>query len=250
MAAFGALSLTVWPASALAQQNPLPPGLSKIQHIVFLVKENRSFDQMFGQFPGANGTTTGLFSTGQVTPLGHTPDSTPGDICHAWKCTIAMMDYGNMDRFDADPTCSQNNTPLCMSQHSAADVPNYFALAKTFTLADNMFSSITASSFPNHLYMIAATSGGVISQGTVDSTHLIACQSAESATAEVLDQFGNLTKQYPCFDFETLGDILSANDVTWTAYGPAKTVFNAYISINHIYNNAEVWSAHSKPDTR
>ncbi|HYU45329.1 MAG TPA: Ig-like domain-containing protein, partial [Terriglobales bacterium] len=43
----------------------------KIQHIVFIVKENRSFDSYFGTYPGANGATTAKLSSGQVVPLGH-----------------------------------------------------------------------------------------------------------------------------------------------------------------------------------
>jgi len=231
------------------QTQPTTSCCSQIQHIVFIVKENRSFDEMFGQFPGANGTTTGLLSTGQTIPLGHTPDSTPYDICHDWTCTMAMMDYGKMDRFDADITCPQNNVLMCMTQHTQADIPNYYTLASTYTLADNMFSSITATSFPNHLYTIAATSGGVISQGTANAAHDVACESSEGDTAQVLDAYGNVTNQFPCFDFQTLGDILSAKSVTWTDYGPAKNVFNAYLSINHIVNNPTVWNAHSEADT-
>jgi phospholipase C len=222
---------------------------SVIQHIVFIVKENRSFDEMFGQFPGANGTTTGLLSTGQTITLGHTPDSTPYDICHDWTCTLAMMDYGKMDHFDADPTCPQNNVLMCMTQHTQADIPNYYTLASNYTLADNMFSSLTATSFPNHLYTIAATSGGVISQGTANAAHDVACESSEGSTAQVMDEYGNITNQFPCFDFQTLGDLLSAQNITWTDYGPAKNVFNAYLAINHIVNNSAVWNEHSKADT-
>jgi phospholipase C len=233
-----------------AQEKTEPANTSSvIQHIVFIVKENRSFDEMFGQFPGANGTSTGLLSTGQTITLGHTPDSTPYDICHDWTCTIAMMDYGKMDHFDADPTCPQNNVLMCMTQHTQADIPNYFTLATDFTLGDNMFSSLTATSFPNHLYTIAAQSGGVISQGTANAAHDVACESSEGSTAQMIDTYGNITNQFPCFDFETLGDLLSAKDITWTDYGPAKNVFNAYLAINHIVNNATVWNAHSKADT-
>ena len=52
---------------------------SKIQHIVYILKENRSFDNYFGTFPGADGATSGTISTGDVIPLGHTPDATPRD---------------------------------------------------------------------------------------------------------------------------------------------------------------------------
>lgn len=47
-------------ALTLAQVQPPPAGLSSIQHIVFIVKENRTFDNYFGTYPGANGATTGV----------------------------------------------------------------------------------------------------------------------------------------------------------------------------------------------
>src|SRR5438128_1423661 len=50
---------------------------AKIQHIVFIVKENRSFDNYFGTFPGADGATTGVISTGEEIALGQTPDTLP-----------------------------------------------------------------------------------------------------------------------------------------------------------------------------
>src|SRR5713101_5432944 len=67
------------PMPALAGQElesqpvgPVPAGVEKIQHIVFIVKENRTFDNYFGTFPGADGATSGRICTGQVIPLRHT----------------------------------------------------------------------------------------------------------------------------------------------------------------------------------
>ena len=56
---------------------------SAIQHFVFIVKENRTFDNLFGTFPGANGATSGTISTGQIIPLGHDPDAGPRDLATA-----------------------------------------------------------------------------------------------------------------------------------------------------------------------
>jgi phospholipase C len=77
-----------------------------------------------------------------VIPLGHTPDRTPRDISHSFQSAIKAIDGGAMDQFDL--------------------IPNYFALARYFTLADAMFSSLTGPSFPNHLYTVGAQSGGAI----------------------------------------------------------------------------------------
>jgi phospholipase C len=55
-----------------------------IRHIIFLVKENRTFDNYFGKFPKANGSTTGQLSTGQTIALGPLIDRSTPDISHSW----------------------------------------------------------------------------------------------------------------------------------------------------------------------
>ena len=67
--------------SALAQGN-----MNQIKHIVFLVRENRSFDHYFGLFPGADGASTAILSNGQKITLGHATDATPQDLCHTLVC--------------------------------------------------------------------------------------------------------------------------------------------------------------------
>src|SRR5262252_2459511 len=133
-------------------QAPPRQDITNINHIVFLVKENRSFDHVFGAYPGANGATTALLSTGQVVPMGHSFDTVGAYICHAWVCTHQDINYGRMDQFDAQPSCVQNGKVICASEFMQQDIPNYYAYANAFTLGDNMFSSINATSFPNHLY--------------------------------------------------------------------------------------------------
>lgn len=223
-------------------------GIGKIQHIVFLVKENRSFDNYFGAFPGlgAYGATQGLLSTGATIPLGHTPDATPDDICHSWKCLIPMLDNDKMDHFDLEPTCVQNGSLMCLTQLQQTDIPNYYAYASNFTLAANLFSSIHASSFPNHVYTIAASSGGLIDQAQLNGGRAVGCSAPQGGTAEFLDEYGNITNQYPCFDINTLGDLLTTAGISWTSYAPPNIIFNAYTAINHIYNTDQ-WQQHIAP---
>src|SRR5262245_7836481 len=56
----------------------IPQGL--IKHIIFFIKENRTFDNYFGTFPGANGATTAMLTDGQTVPLQHEADNIPFDI--------------------------------------------------------------------------------------------------------------------------------------------------------------------------
>lgn len=125
--------------------------VNQIQHIVFIVKENRSFENYLGTYPGANAATSGKFSTGQVLPLGHTADGLKTDICHSWNCAHTAIDNGLMDKFDS-ATGSVANGFIAMSQYTQNDLPNYWSYAQHFVLADNMFSSLTGPSLPNHLF--------------------------------------------------------------------------------------------------
>jgi phospholipase C len=59
------------------------PGRFPIKHIIIIDKENRSFDTMFGLFPGADGASKGELSNGKIIPLGHMPDQTLLDVGHA-----------------------------------------------------------------------------------------------------------------------------------------------------------------------
>ena len=216
------------------------PGLLKIQHIVFVIKENRSFDTYFGTFPGADGATTGRTSTGQVVKLGHTPDWTGYDIGHNFPDAVKAMDDGKMDRFDLVWHGNINGYLLPYTQLTEADIPNYFAYAHNFVLADRMFSSLSGPSLPNHLYTVAAQSGGAINNprkiggGSGSAGSQMQSGSAESTeardsvwgcdvddeTVEVMDEEGHITQQPPCFDFQTLADTMQAAHVSWRYYAP------------------------------
>ena len=85
-----------------------PAGLRKIKHVVFLVKENRTFDNYFGTFPGADGATSGKISSGKTIHLGHAPDVLPRDISHSFQSAVLAIDSGAMDKFDLIPGGNQN----------------------------------------------------------------------------------------------------------------------------------------------
>lgn len=232
-----------------------PPGMSVIQHVVFVVKENRSFDNYFGRFPGARGATTGVTSSGQVVPLAPTPDQTMNDIDHTWTGALTAMNGGQMNGFDLINGGNDNGNLLAYTQMTQSQIPNYWKYAKTYALGDHMFSSIHADSFPNHLYTIAATSGGAIGIPTSpvvqgSSTGSWGCDQDPSATAPVMDAEGEISRVFPCFDFPTLGDSLASAGVSWKYYAPSQGQpqyhFSSYDSINHI-RNGPAWTKNVVP---
>ncbi|HUO24574.1 MAG TPA: alkaline phosphatase family protein [Candidatus Aquilonibacter sp.] len=231
-------------------------GGSPIQHIVFIFKENRSFDSYFGTFPGANGATTGTISTGQVIPLGHLPDLTPNDPGHGWPEALTSMDGGKMDMFDIIDGGNINGAFLSYSQFQQSDIPNYFAYAYNFVLSDNTFSSMHAGSFPQHLYSVAAQSDGVINIPFRTSGAQVngwGCDDPDDTYVQVMDEAGNVTGEFPCFDFPTLADSMESASIPWKYYAPRYGqqgyVFNTFNAINHI-RNSSLWSSNVVPDTQ
>jgi phospholipase C len=220
---------------------------SKIQHIVYILKENRSFDNYFGTFPGADGATSGPISTGDVIPLGHTPDATPRDPGHAWTDAHTAINNGLMNQFDLVQDGNVNGDMLSMSQLLASDIPNYWSYAQHFALADRFFGSIAAESFPNHLYAVAATSGGVI--GNPDSL-LWGCDATPNTVVNILNSDGSSPNVFPCFDFKTIGDLLESAGVSWSYYAPPKGqvgyIWSVYNAIGHI-RNSDLWYARVPP---
>ena len=101
-----------------------------IQHIVIIVKENHTFDNYFGTFPGANGTTL---------PQAPDPVHDPPHDHQAW-----------LNR--------HKPKGAVRLQYTQPDIPAYWALAQQFTLCDNYFTDVASQSEPNHLMLIAANS--------------------------------------------------------------------------------------------
>ena len=101
-----------------------------IEHVVIIVKENHTFDNYFGTFPGANG---------DATPA-HAPDPPANDPPHDHAAWLRRA------------------SGAVQQQYHEADIPDYFALARQFSLCDNYFSEVASQSEPNHLMLIAADS--------------------------------------------------------------------------------------------
>jgi len=129
-----------------------------IKHIVVIMQENRSFDEYFGTFPGANG-----IPTGECMPLNasnpslgcvksyHTLNFTNIDLNHDQQSALIDVDGGKMDNFIAGEE-EQNST---MAYQDNATIPNYWTFAKSYVLADEYFSSVEGWSVPNHWYSLA-----------------------------------------------------------------------------------------------
>jgi phospholipase C len=220
---------------------------SQIQHIVYIIKENRSFDNYFGTFPGAEGASSGLISTGQRVTLGPSPDRTAYNLGYSWRDTHLAIHGGGMDQFDLVQNGNVNGVLLGYTQFIDADIPNYWNYAEHFGLADHMFSAVEAESFPNHLYMVAAQSDGVISNPNALQW---GCDAPRQTVAQVIDTSGNITQTFPCFEVQTVADRLESSGVSWRIYAPRAGqigyIWNVFDAINHI-RNSSLWSSRVQP---
>ena len=71
-----------------------------IKHVVFIIKENRTFDHYFGRYPGADGATEGGTSTGETIPLRPAQDFLGHDLGHSFFDGLIAINGGRMDGFD------------------------------------------------------------------------------------------------------------------------------------------------------
>ncbi len=169
-----ALGLVVSPSAFAA-----PEGIHKIQHVVVIMQENRSFDNYFGTYPGANGIPTGVCEPdplhgGCVTPFHDSSDKNYGGP-HGAASAAADIDGGRMDGFvsqgqkgvhctSTEPACSpcnQETAGACvdvMGYHDAREIPNYWTYAESYVLQDDMFESGASWSLPEYLFMMSAWS--------------------------------------------------------------------------------------------
>ncbi len=259
---FACLSVLLGLALSAAAQSPVPPdpnqlsnrGIDQIQHIVFIIKENHSFDNMFGLFPGANGATTGVVSNGQTIALGRSPDR-PRDMGHTWGDALTAIDKGKMDKFDLVRSGNVNGDYMAMTEYQPSDIPNYWLYGQTFAMSDNTFSSMHGDSFPNHLYTIAADNDQIIANPSAPGHPqgiTWGCDAVAGTTAKQEASNGLITYVFPCLTTPTLGDALEAAGITWKSYAPVTGtggyIWNTYDAVASI-RNTSLWTQRVVPYT-
>jgi phospholipase C len=227
-----------------------------IKHVVYVMLENRSFDNLFGRFPAANGTRTGIRSGAEV-PLIRCPEWLPGDLPHDLAAWLLSYNGGRMDGF----AMGEYGPYFAYSQFERADVPNYFHWADEYVLCDNVFASVAGPSYPNHLFFIAGEAGGAIDNPENILTRRLndgrifkswGCDAhGDDVYVMVRGDDGGLTKHSSCFRFETTGEALSRRNIDWASYSAdpyqAGYIWQAYSAIEDVYRNEELWDEHIWP---
>jgi phospholipase C len=220
----------------------------KIQHVVIIVQENRTLDNLFYGYPKADTVKSGKDSTGKtitLTParledqyvLDHSASSmfaacngsSPGQNCQ-------MNGFNNVPGYGGPKNPSYVYVP-----HD--ETRPYFALAKEFVLADRMFQSHLDESFVSHQYLIAAQAASAVDLPIGEW----GCDGGSYDTVQTIEQnrsYGSSVQA--CFNYTTLGDELDDADLTWRFYTSSIDndggEWSGYQAVDHIRYGPD-WSA-------
>jgi phospholipase C len=158
----------------------------KIAHVIVMMKENRSFDEILAGLAAAGKTGVELPPAGWsnpdpeggTVPVFHASNTCYGlDPEHQGAQMVVDWDNGAMDGFvrnaqasTDNPVANTTNVPtdgrFVMAEYQQSDLPFYYFLATTYALADHYHCSALAGTWANRLYSVAGSSYGVVSTGT------------------------------------------------------------------------------------
>ena len=211
-------------ARSAASTAPAGSDLGAIEHVVFLMQENRSFDHYFGSYPGVRGfddhPAHSLGAFAQAWPGGPNRtllpfhlDSTSGigecthDLSHTWQAQHLCRGKGDNAAFVATHTRPEFEGPeqgvMTMGYYRRSDLPFYYALADAFTICDNYHCSALGPTDPNRLM---AMSGTLDPTGHAGGPVLITNEDSDAIYS---------------VSWDTMPEVLEDAGVSWKVYNPA-----------------------------
>jgi phospholipase C len=241
-----------------------------IQHVFIIIQENRTFDNLFNGYPGANTAQQGLaipIGVGGTPIPGATPVEVPlqpvgledpFDIPHGLAQYTKAYNKGALDGFSLlhgvcyAPNChipAPNSYPA-YSYVPPNETAPYWSMAQQYVLADNMFQSNIDASFVAHQYLIAGWAKHAVNFpiGTggwgCDNTH-------KTPTITLKRALGDY--ESACFTYATLASDLESAGYDWRYYtvaqkygGPTGYYWSAFDAISQVRNGPE-WATGSDP---
>jgi phospholipase C len=219
----------------------------RIQHVVLVVQENRSFDDFFAMFPGADGATGGLMKTqsGDVYVALQKSRLPFDNLGHEHQSFLLEYDHGKMDGFGLVKRVLAHHVLVKAGTYpyryvDPKDIAPYWTIAQQYVLGDHMFTTQSSSSFTAHQDLIA---GGT----PVDGDNVIdfptpnawGCDAAPGTVTSLITTTGRYRRDkgpFPCFGYRTLRDLLDAKSVSWSYFTIASGahVWNAFDAVNAV----------------
>ncbi len=244
--------------SGVPQSRPLK---SPIRHVVLMIQENRTFNNFFATFSGADGTTIGKIAKDPVCHVNKTGTIAlkesnlviyPQDLAHNYQRYRAAYDNGQMDGFDHVRFAT--GKPECKYPYqytNPAQIAPYWEMAKRYTLAEHMFTTQGSSSFTAHQDLIRGATQISATEAIVNdpSQRPWGCSAPRGTKVPLISQDGQLgggvfpcTTHFPSsFGYDTLRDLLDAKQVSWKYYilplnknfGGLMNAFDVIWSVRH-----------------
>jgi phospholipase C len=239
-----AVSLASRPERRLASASP-------IQHVVFIVQENRSFNNLFMGYPGATTQKYGYDSQGNKIVL-HAQDlATHWDIDHFSASFFTACDaqkglpgtHCKMDGWDGEQAGLGAPEHAPYAYVPRAEIKPYWKMAKQYVLADRMFASNLDGSFISHQYVVAAYASRAVDNPAGDW----GCEGGQGDTIQTLTAkrtFGSSI--LACFGNPTIGSEADTAGVTWRFYAGSiygdGGLWSSYQADSQIYNGPD-WTS-------
>ena len=288
---FAAVGLSLIGCSGSVGSTPVagpsvpPSGPKQIRHIIVLVQENRSFNNLFADFPGANTTMEGacepapwckgkhvvplhsvrLESTGQP---GLGQDLCASHACFKIECDPNGANVCRMDGFDMISLGPGRGGPPARLYPYAyvvrSETKPYWDLAHSYALADEMFDTDTASSFITNLLLLSGTVRVNDRESLTDAPDSgpYGCDAPLGTGTPVLLKDGreiyppNKLTPFPCFSWPTVAGLLDAKRLSWLYYidsfygenGDYSATWNGFRAIKPIFSGPD-WKNISSPNT-
>ena len=214
-----------------------PPNPVVFKHIVIIVQENRTPDNLFGSNPtfeaGVDLATTGINSHGEQIALAGEALTGCYDISHSHESYVKFYHGGKMDGADREPLLSGPDCTLPLNAqfkfvaNAHGEVQPYFDIALQYGFANRMFQTNQGPSFPAHQFIFGGTSAPhedspLFVVGNVLKSRLNAgCVAPSNQRVRLIDAAGSETSHapiYPCLDHETIAPLLAQANLSWKYY--------------------------------
>jgi phospholipase C len=256
--------------SATSTASEMPLSQSAIRHVVIIVQENRTVDNLFHGFPGADTANYGMNSSGHKVPL--RPEPLDGGLELPHQHSVFLVEYalGKMNGFNLITTKCNAHTPpsQCPKPSVAAysyvpqgDVRPYWQMAQTYAFGDEMFQSNEGPSFPAHQYIVSGTSAisnksqlkaaGNPSHRSRGKTG--GCGAGPDDKVVLINQYGiedHVAR--PCFVRISLMELLDDAGLTWRYYGYTSkpSIWNGPNAVEPIWNSPVYATSDVHPPSR
>jgi phospholipase C len=236
------------------------PSGGSIKHVVVVIQTNRSFDNLFANFPGADTVTQGRTNGGQSIPLKKSNLYTKNLYQNSRAAFLVDYDGGKMDGWSS-VFVSRKRCATCAYEYvNPAQVHPYWVMAQQYVLADHMYPTENSGDFSSHQDLIRGSSA-INGQGSLVDfpTHgPWGCDAQKGTTTPIVTLQGQYQKNgpAPCMQYSTLRDLLDGQHLSWKYYAPhlfggglAGAYWDPFDAISAVRNSSEWTTNISSPET-